>query len=139
MANRTSCLVTDSSSTHCSTAVPRQTFAFHEDHEGGVKLVGGQLFLEVKRPLPFNFIIGDAIVLITPPHRATLRREQTRKVRAMDQEEQPVCFPEAHLKLAQLNQGLWGSPCPAAGSPWEAYMLLLSEKRDPISWGYIIH
>lgn len=58
---------------------PRQTFAFHEDHEGGVKLVGGQLLLEVKRPLAFNFIVRDAIVLVTPPHRATLRRERSRR------------------------------------------------------------
>lgn len=58
-------------------AAPRQTFAFHEDHKSGVELVGGQLFLEVKRPLPFDLVIGDAVVLITPPHRATLRGEIT--------------------------------------------------------------
>lgn len=89
-------------------AVPRQTFAFHEDHEGGVELVGGQLFLKVKRPLPFDLIVGDAVVLITPPHRATLRGEQQegksygpgREV--MDQEEQP----EPHPNLAQLSHGL---------------------------------
>lgn len=89
-------------------AVPRQTFAFHEDHKGGVELVGGQLFLEVKRPLPFNLIIGDAVVLVTPPHRATLTGEHQEGRsygpgrEAMDQEEQP----EPHPNLAQLSNGL---------------------------------
>lgn len=53
-----------------------QTFAFHEDDESRIKLVGGELFLKVKCPLPFNFVIRDAVVLVTPPHCATLQREQ---------------------------------------------------------------
>ena len=57
----------------------------------------------------------------------------------MDQEEQPARFPEPNLNLAQLSQGLWGSPCPAAGGPWEAYMLLLPERRDPVLPSYITH
>lgn len=56
-----------------------QTFAFHEDDEGRIELVGGELFLKVKCPLPFNFVIGDTIVLVTPPHCATLQREQARR------------------------------------------------------------
>lgn len=57
----------------------------------------------------------------------------------MDQEEEPAPFPEPHLNLAELSQGFWGSPCPAAAHPWEAYALLLPEKTDPILLSYIIH
>lgn len=48
----------------------------------------------------------------------------------MAREEQPARFPEPHLNPAQLSQGLRGSPCPAAGGPWEAYTLLLPERRE---------
>lgn len=109
---KSGCLVADNS----STAAPPQTFAFHEDHEGGVKLVGGQFFLEVKRPLPFDFIIGDAIVLVAPPHRATLRGEQSRKVKLRTRRNK-----QSLVSTLTAQPGVRESPCPIAAVSWEAY------------------